>query len=105
MFHIRFHATNIAFALLYPFCALAAQHGLSHEVFNVTQSTQAPVITVTQPLTVNWTTTEAWTTTQQCPAPSSTRTTYSIIYPSPGAPPIDITAQSQVLTTFLPEMT
>ena len=104
MSQMRFHATSIAFALLHPLCALAAQHGLPHEVFNVTQAT-APIITVTQPLTVNWTTTEAWTTTQQCPASSSTQITYSVVYPSPGALPIDITAQSQVLTTFLPQMT
>lgn len=41
--------------------------------------------------------------TEQCPAP--THSIYSLFYPSPDATAIAITAQSQVVTSFLPEMT
>lgn len=59
-------AASIAIVLFLPSGALAACHGLPHEVFNITQATQSP-ITVTQPYAVNWTTTQSltWTTTQQ----------------------------------------
>ncbi|KAF1914057.1 hypothetical protein BDU57DRAFT_550537 [Ampelomyces quisqualis] len=85
-------------------------HGLPHEVLNVTQAIvvpQASVATVTEPLMVNYTTTELFTTTQmqQCSTSSSTRTIHSIIFPSPDAAPIEVTSQSQVLTSYVPEMT
>jgi len=86
--------------ILHPLYALAAQQGLPHEVLNVTESNVAPFVTVTEP-TVNLTT----TTTQLCPTPSSSRTIYSIVFPSPDASPIEVTSQSQVLTSYVPEMT
>ncbi|KAJ4286321.1 hypothetical protein N0V90_013355 [Kalmusia sp. IMI 367209] len=43
------------------------------------------------------------TVTEQCQAP--TRSIYSLIYPSPDASAVEITAQSQVVTSYLPEMT
>ncbi|KAH7406259.1 hypothetical protein DE146DRAFT_437309 [Phaeosphaeria sp. MPI-PUGE-AT-0046c] len=96
--------------------ALAANNiGLPpHEVLNVSQAIVVPqviVATVTEPLTVNFTTTEFITntesvvSTQQCPAPTSSRTIYSIVFPSPDAAAIEVTAQSQVITSFVPEMT
>jgi hypothetical protein len=45
------------------------------------------------------------TDTAQCPASTSARSIYSILYPSPDAAPVEITAQSQVVTSFLPEAT
>lgn len=95
--------------------AHASNHiGLPHEVFNVSQAIvvpQAIVATVTEPLTINYTTTEFVTSTesvvstQQCPPPTSSRTIFSIVFPSPDAAPIEVTSQSQVLTSFVPEMT
>jgi len=41
--------------------------------------------------------------TEQCPTP--TRSIYSLVFPSPDASAVEVTAQSQVITTFLPEMT
>jgi hypothetical protein len=95
--------------LLHSLRAFAAVHiGLPHEIINVTQAIEVPKaieVTITQPLTVNYTTTESSTTTQQCPTSSSTRTIYSIVFPSPDATPIEVTSQSQVLTSYVPEMT
>jgi hypothetical protein len=82
--------------------------GLLHEVTNVTQAVvvpQAIEVTITQPATANFTATELFTTTQQCPTPTKTPTIFSIVFPSPDASPIEITAQSQVLTSYIPEMT
>lgn len=49
------------------------------------------------------------TTSEQFPASTTTSTStysiYSIVFPSPDAAPIEITAQSQVVTSFLPEAT
>jgi hypothetical protein len=108
----RFYLQRVALVLLYPPFALAAQQGLAHEVINVTQHgppgpppRPPPVVTVTEPWTVNLTTTESWTITQQCPTPSSTRKIYTIVLPSPDASPIEVTSQSQVLTSYVPEMT
>ena len=70
-------------------------HGLPHKVLNVTQT---PVL-VAAPVTVNYTTAES------CLALTSTIPTYSILYPSPNASPVEITAQSQVVTSYIPEMT
>ncbi|KAF2818731.1 hypothetical protein CC86DRAFT_472605 [Ophiobolus disseminans] len=94
-----------ALTLLHPLYALAAQQGLPHEVFNVTQSGDPPVVTIREPQTINVITTESWTKTQQCPTQSSTRTIYSIVFTSPDASPIEVTTQSQVLTSYVPEMT
>ncbi|KAJ4358549.1 uncharacterized protein N0V89_003133 [Didymosphaeria variabile] len=43
------------------------------------------------------------TISEQCPVP--TRSIYSLLYPSPDASAIEITSQSQVVTSYLPEMT
>lgn len=95
--------------------ALAANNvGLPHEVLNVSQAIvvpQAIIATVTELSTVNYTTTELITATEsivstlQCPAPTSSREIFSIVFPSPDADAIEVTAQSQVLTSFVPEMT
>jgi hypothetical protein len=99
----------LLFTLLHSSAVRAAVHAnLPHEVLNFTQSMGVPQpveITITQSYTVNYTATELTTTTQQCPTPSSTRTIYSIVFPSPDAAPIEVTAQSQVLTSYIPEMT
>lgn len=89
-----------------------AQHGLPHEVFNVTQSHQD---VLQAPMTINYTITEPsiyttrepsiYTTTETCPSPTTTRTFHSIIFPSPDAFPVEVTAQSQVITSYVPEMT
>jgi hypothetical protein len=96
-------------ALLHSLPSLAAVHlGLPHELINVTQAIALPEtikVTIAEPYTVNYTTTESLTTTQQCPTPSSTRTIHSIVFPSPDAAPIEVTSQSQVLTSYVPEMT
>jgi hypothetical protein len=101
--------------IVYPFTFLHLLHvaakghvGLLHEVTNITQTIalpQAVEATITDSVTANFTTTESFTIVQQCPTPTSTPTIYSIIFPSPDAAPIEVTAQSQVLTSYLPEMT
>jgi len=70
--------------------------GLPHEVINVTQTIEA---FVAAPITVNH------TTTQSSLASTSTHSVYSVVYPSPNASPVEITAQSQVVTSYIPEMT
>jgi hypothetical protein len=45
------------------------------------------------------------TVTEQCPAATPSRTILSIVFPSPDASPVEVTTQSQVVTSFLPEMT
>ncbi|KAI1667938.1 hypothetical protein L13192_08647 [Pyrenophora tritici-repentis] len=54
---------------------------------------------VVAPVTVNYTTTES------CASSTSTHSVYSTLYPSPSASPVEITAQSQVVTSYIPEMT
>ncbi|OAG10452.1 uncharacterized protein CC84DRAFT_1256285 [Paraphaeosphaeria sporulosa] len=44
-----------------------------------------------------------YTISGQCPAP--TRSIHSLLYPSPDASAVEITSQSQVVTSYLPEMT
>ncbi|KAF1966906.1 hypothetical protein BU23DRAFT_661020 [Bimuria novae-zelandiae CBS 107.79] len=44
-----------------------------------------------------------YTFTEQCSAP--TRSIYGLLYPSPNATAVEITMQSQVITSYLPEMT
>lgn len=43
------------------------------------------------------------TVTEKCPVPKPT--THSLVYPSPDATAVEITTQSQVVTTYVPEMT
>lgn len=81
-----------------------SSHANSSIPFGENRPDQA-VTTATEITTVNFTTTASWTTTQQCPPSSTTRTIHSIVFPSPDAAPIEVTAQSQVLTSFVPEMT
>ncbi|KAF1958985.1 hypothetical protein CC80DRAFT_546303 [Byssothecium circinans] len=45
------------------------------------------------------------TITEQCSAATPIRTIHSLVYPSPNASAVEITAQSQVVTSFFPEMT
>jgi hypothetical protein len=107
--YFRFQDASTLLTLLHSSRVRAAVHiGLPHEVLNFTQPIgvpQAVDVTVTQSYAVNYTATESVTTTQQCPTSSSTSTIYSIIFPSPDAAPIEITAQSQVVTSYVPEMT
>lgn len=44
-----------------------------------------------------------YTLSEQCPAP--TPSIYSLLYPSPDALAVEITSQSQVVTSYVPEMT
>lgn len=62
-------------------------------------------MTVAQPIAFNFTNTQTATITEQCPAANPSSTIYSIVFPSPDASPIEVTAQSQVLTSYVPEMT
>jgi hypothetical protein len=104
----RYASAILLLILLHSSSVLTADlHDLPHGVINVTQVVvvpQAIVATVTEPLTINYTTTESFTATQtqQCPTSSSTRTIYSIVWPSPDAAPIEVTSQSQVLTSYCP---
>lgn len=85
------------------------QNGLPHEVLNITQGVEGilpGVMTANQTITepvrldlINLTTTETWS------SPTTTRIIHSIIFPSPDASPVEITAQSQVITSYVPEMT
>ncbi|CAO2657180.1 Nn.00g033060.m01.CDS01 [Neocucurbitaria sp. VM-36] len=85
-----------------------SQPALSHEVVNVTQSLEE---FTPSPVLVNYTITElvqhttTYISTEPCPASATSHTIYSIIFPSPDASPIEITAQSQVVTSYIPEMT
>jgi hypothetical protein len=89
--------------------ALARAHlGLPHEVINVTQSTQESIyqaVAVADPHVSNFTSTQLSTITGQCPTPTPSSTIYGTIFPSPNASPIEITAQSQIVTSYVPEMT
>lgn len=75
---------------------LARYNGFRHEAMDASKKAQAKRL---EPLIVNQTITE------QCPEPTSTRSIHSIIFPSPDASPVEVTAQSQVVTSFFPEMT
>jgi hypothetical protein len=105
----RYGSIIPSLALLHSLPVLAAVHiGLPHELINVTQAIELPEtikVTITESFAVNYTTTESFTSTQQCPTSSSTRTIHSIVFPSPDAAPIEVTSQSQVLTSYVPEMT
>ncbi|KAF2844994.1 hypothetical protein T440DRAFT_502758 [Plenodomus tracheiphilus IPT5] len=106
-----------ALAIVVQFQLATAQspNEVPREVYdfqNTTQNNGSPVPTQ---LSANYTTPEPVYTTESvyiteyapgsCPAPTTTRSIYSIIVPSPGASPIEITAQSQIVTSYIPEMT
>lgn len=77
--------------LLTPHCSLAQkEHRFRHEVVNNLPRRNA---------IANATTTEA------CSLPSRSSTPVTTIYPSPGARPIEVFNQSQVVTSFIPEAT
>jgi hypothetical protein len=74
----------------------ARYNGFRHEALDASKKQQEKRL---DPIVLNNTAIE------QCPASTSTRSIYSILFPSPDAAPIEITAQSQVITSFLPEAT
>jgi hypothetical protein len=90
----KLRAPSVFLQLRYAFARI--QHSLHHEVRNVTIDAIIPA-----PVTI----TTVYTTTEICLTPTSTRSIYSIIFPSPDASPIEITAQSTFVTSFFPEMT
>jgi hypothetical protein len=107
--HVQRYAPLILYlTLFHSFPSFAADAiGLPHKVLNITSTVDVPeavAVTVKESVTVNHTTTESFTTTQQCPTSSSTRIIYSIVFPSPDAAPIEVTSQSQVLTSYIPQM-
>lgn len=74
----------------------ARHNGFRHEA--VDASKQKPEKR-SDPLVLNSTSLE------QCITASPSATIHSIIYPSPDASPVEITTQSQTITSFIPEMT
>jgi hypothetical protein len=75
------------------------QNGFRHEATDASRG-PAGQQKALEPLAINFTITE------QCPTPTSTRRPIlSILFPSPDAEPVEITTQSQVVTSFVPEMT
>lgn len=115
---------GVLFALFSLPAGLAKpQQGLEHAVINVTTAetifdpitteTIFDPITAFEPVTAtdSWdynmsiATAAPWTYTEQCPTPTSTATIYSLLYTSPDASPVAITTQSQVVTSYFPEMT
>lgn len=74
----------------------ARYNGFRHEALNASKKHHSKC---RGPETLNYTVTE------QCQAPTPTQSIYSIAFPSSDAAPVQITAQSQVVTSFLPEMT
>jgi hypothetical protein len=105
----RYSSVLFLFTLLHSRQVAAKAHvGLLHEITNFTQALVVPQVievTITPPAIANFTATEFLTTTQQCSTPTKPPTIYSIVFPSPDASPIEVTMQSQVLTSFIPEMT
>lgn len=84
--------------------AASAQAALPHEIYNVVNITTS---SVSHPMgtAANNVITESLFVTKSCQDPTTTRTIHSIVFPSPNASPIEITAQSQVITSYIPEMT
>lgn len=78
------------------------QGGLPHEVVNVLNATSSGASVQTA---CNNTVTESIYITEPYQTPTTTRTIHSIVFPSPNASPIEITTQSQVITSYMPEMT
>ncbi|KAL5114982.1 hypothetical protein ACEQ8H_007155 [Pleosporales sp. CAS-2024a] len=107
-FQQRCESYALLIALFFPPAQAAVHLGLPHEVLNFTQAVGAPQaveMTVTQTIAINYTTIESFTTTQQCPVTSSTPTVYSIVFPSSDAAPVEVTTQSQVITSYIPAVT
>jgi hypothetical protein len=93
----------IVIPLLLQYASARIQQGLPHQVFDVTQSTEAIVVasvtandSIVEPAT--------HTNTELLPTPISTPFVYTTLFPSPNASPVEITAQSQVVTSYIPEM-
>lgn len=87
-----------------------------HEINKFVNITKISALSVPVQVTANYTITTSIYITEPAitesvylagsfPAPTTTRSIYSILYPSPNASPIEITAQSQVVTSYVPEMT
>lgn len=74
----------------------ARYNGFRHEAMDASKQYEKKFDKI-DPIVVNYTVIE------QCTAP--TRSIYSLFYPSPDATAVEITAQSQVVTSYLPEMT
>lgn len=75
------------------------QNGFKYETLDTAQKRAAEEKAL-EPLAIKFTVTE------QCPTAASTRPPIlSIVYPSPDADPVEVTAQSQVVTSYIPEMT
>jgi hypothetical protein len=85
-----------------PYTLAKFHHGLRHEVYNVTQVEQ-PLVTTT----VNITTTDTATTTVTTvlPPPPPPVSILTVIYPSSDAAPVEVTSISQVVTSYIPEVT
>jgi hypothetical protein len=83
------------------YCGVLAQqhkHGFKHEAVDALPKQQ-----VTAPLNLA---TANSTVAAQCPAPTfASPSILSIITPSPEATPVEVTSQSQVVTSWIPEMT
>lgn len=75
----------------------ARGNGFRHEAVDASNQRHERRIEKLDPLIFNYTISE------QCPAP--TRSIHSLVYPSPDASAVEITSQSQVITSYLPEMT
>ncbi|KAF2797098.1 hypothetical protein K505DRAFT_270238 [Melanomma pulvis-pyrius CBS 109.77] len=75
------------------------QNGFKYEALDTPQK-RAVEEKALEPLAIKFTVTE------QCPTATPTRPPIlSIVYPSPDADPVEVTAQSQVVTSYIPEMT
>jgi hypothetical protein len=82
-----------------PVSLARQQNAFRHEAIDASRKRSAQQ-KAREPLFMNFTVTE------QCPTPISTRPPIlSILFPSPDAEPVEITAQSQVVKSFIPEMT
>lgn len=100
---------TLAIIVQLQFANAALRNDVPHEIYNFKNETRSVQVPVPTQLPVNHTTTESIYVTEyttiSCPASTTTRQVYSTVFPSPGASPIEITAQSQVVTSYIPEMT
>lgn len=90
-------------ALIFALCALShtrqvvarIQYGYRHEAVDAAHRRQAlPSLTI------------SYTVTEQCTASTATPASIlSIVWPSPDASPVEITSQSQVVTSYIPAFT
>ncbi|CBX99398.1 hypothetical protein IAQ61_000498 [Plenodomus lingam] len=113
----RTHKLFSTLAIVGQFHVAAAQlrNDVSREIYNLQNTTPNAESALPTQMTMNDSTTEAVYTPEpiytteyasgSCLAPTTTRSIHSIVIPSPGASPIEITAQSQVVTSYIPEMT